>query len=48
MNHIHVSIITVLTWIFTAMIVGPAWRIIAIMNSNKAWGQALAFAGPGF
>ncbi len=48
MNHIHVSFLTILTWIFTALIVIPAWRLSAILLREKPIGQALAFDGFGF
>jgi uncharacterized membrane protein (DUF373 family) len=48
MNHIHVSFVSVLTWIFTALIVIPLWRTAAIMLREKPIGQALAYDGFGF
>lgn len=44
--HVHVSILTVLTVLFSMMIVGPLWHIGAVVATNRGMpiGPAMAFS----
>lgn len=48
MNHIHVSGLDLLKWVFVALIVIPFWRTAALLWRDKPIGQALAYDGFGF
>lgn len=42
--HIHVGVLSALLTFAEVLLVGILWRVVAALNHDNAFGQAMAFA----
>ncbi len=41
--HIHISVIGAISAFIGVIVIGFFWRVVAMLNHETVWGQAMAF-----